>query len=553
MMTNLSIRKRILLLAIVPVLFLAVALTVLSINHTNSVAELSAGQLKESLYNERRAQLDAFLELATTATAAVSDPEQKKAILRTLRYEKGQNYFFVYDKSGVQVVSADNPEREGKNFLQSKSPEGRFLVQEYIAAANKGGDYVQYNWPRAGSKTPAPKLAKAVLLPGTDWVLATGFYIDDLEQTIQSLQQQSAAEVRAGVIQSVLVAALLVGVMAAFGVFFAGTITTPLSGAVAAMQDIANGDGDLTRRLDNSQGHELGALADAFNAFAGKVGTLVTNVRGSVTLLRNSGVELAQLMQNTEKGVQTQHAESDQVATAMHEMATTAQDVANSASGAAHAANEATQQVARSARILDSAIVVINSLEQQVEKGVQVITTVGSESQNIGGVLEVIRGIADQTNLLALNAAIEAARAGEQGRGFAVVADEVRTLAARTASSTDEINKMIGRLQQGAGDAVQAITQIKDQSQHTVQEAGKVEQALGEIQAAVTTINDMNNQIASAAEEQTTVSETINQNVHQIVLIAQETAAGTQQASLITKQLAKLASELDQLVGSYRT
>ncbi len=553
MMTNLSIRKRILLLAIVPVLFLAVVLTVLSISHTNSVAELSAGQLKESLYNERRAQLDAFLELATTATAAVADPEQKKAILRTLRYEKGQNYFFVYDKSGMQVVSADNPEREGKNFLQSKSPEGRLLVQEYIAAANKGGDYVQYNWPRAGSNTPAPKLAKAVLLPGTDWVLATGFYIDDLEQTIQSLQQQSAEEIRSGVIKSVLVDALLVTLMAAFGVFFAGTITTPLSGAVAAMQDIANGDGDLTRRLDNSQGHELGALADAFNAFASKVGTLVTNVRGSVTLLRNSGVELAQLMQNTEKGVQTQHAESDQVATAMHEMATTAQDVANSASGAAHAANEATQQVARSARILDGAIVVINSLEQQVEKGVQVITTVGSESQNIGGVLEVIRGIADQTNLLALNAAIEAARAGEQGRGFAVVADEVRTLAARTASSTDEINKMIGRLQQGAGEAVQAITQIKDQSQHTVQEAGKVEQALGEIQAAVTTINDMNNQIASAAEEQTTVSETINQNVHQIVLIAQETAAGTQQASLITKQLAKLATELDQLVGSYRT
>ncbi|WP_333796222.1 methyl-accepting chemotaxis protein [Rheinheimera sp.] len=553
MLKHLSIRQRILWLAIVPVLLVALVLTLLSISHNNTVAAQGATQLKESLYQERRAQLDAFLELAATATSVTTDPEQKKNILRSLRYDNGKNYFFVYDKAGVQVVSADNPEREGKNFLQSKSPEGRFLVQEYIAAATKGGDYVQYNWPRPGSTTPAPKLAKAVLLAGTDWVLATGFYIDDLEQNIQSLQQKTAAEVQAGLVQSVLLAIVLVAIMAAFGVFFAGSITKPLSGAVAAMQDIASGDADLSRRLDNSQGHELGALADAFNAFAGKVTTLVTNVRDSVTLLRSSGDELAKLMHNTEQGVQTQHAESDQVATAMHEMATTAQDVANSASGAAQAAHAANQQVEASAKILDGAILVINGLEQQVEKGVQVIAAVGTESQNIGGVLEVIRGIADQTNLLALNAAIEAARAGEQGRGFAVVADEVRTLAARTASSTDEINQMIGRLQQGARDAVQAISQIKDQSQHTVQEAGKVEQALSEIQQSVATINDMNNQIASAAEEQTTVSETINQNVHQIVQIAQETAAGTEQAVGITRQLTKLATELDQLVGSYRT
>lgn len=210
-----------------------------------------------------------------------------------------------------------------------------------------------------------------------------------------------------------------------------------------------------------------------------------------------------------------------------------------------------TQKVASQG--LAAAIEVIHGLEQQVQTGVDVISRLGEESQNIGGVLEVIEGIAEQTNLLALNAAIEAARAGEQGRGFAVVADEVRTLAARTASSTQQINDMIGKLQSGATEAVEAVDEIKERSVHTVNEASRVDAALKEIQTAVSTINDMNNQIATAAEEQTSVSETINENVHNIVGIAQETADGTSQAVNISEQLATLATELEQIISRYKT
>lgn len=553
MLNFLSIKHRILLLALLPVLLLAVILSLMAVSQTSNIARLGAERLSQSLFDARRAQLDALLEIAITAISAVNSEEEKKQVLRRIRYENGNNYFFVYNNSGVQVMSADDPQREGQNYYDSRSPEGRYLVREYLDAARKGGGYVQYSWPRPGSDTAAPKLAKAVSVPNSDWVIATGFYIDDLDATIARLNADTQAEVQAGTLHTLLIAGLIVAAMLALGLVLASTIVKPLQRAVAAMQNIASGEGDLTRRLDAAQGHELGALAEAFNNFAAKVAELVDNVRGSVATLSQSASELSSLMQHAEQGVQQQHAESDQVATAMTEMSTTAQDVASSAGNAAQAANDAEQQVNRAASTLDAAIGVINGLEQQVNVGVEVISRVGSESQSIGGVIEVIRSIAEQTNLLALNAAIEAARAGDQGRGFAVVADEVRTLAARTASSTEEINQMIGRLQGGANEAVGAIDQIKQHSQHTVQEAEKVDRALREIQTAVSTINDMNNQIASAAEEQTTVAETINQNIHQIVNIAQDTAQGTSRAAGISRQLDELAADLDTVVGRYRT
>lgn len=551
-MHALSIKQKIMVLAILPVLLLALILTWQSIQQARAIAAMSITQMEQSLFAERRAQLDAFLELAVTATTSARTDEDRKQVLRQLRYEQGENYFFVYDTDGVQVVSADNPAREGQNFYNSTTPDGRHLVRDYIQAAQRGGGYVEYSWPRVGSSVPAPKLAKAILMPGTNWVLATGFYIDDLEAQLAALQQQTNQQVQAGIVKLSLVALLVLAAIIALGLALARSILNPLAQAVQAMKEIAQGDGDLTQRLDD-HGHELGELAKAFNEFAAQVAELVSNIRVSVNSLSESGESLSSLMHQAEQGVQRQHSESDQVATAMHEMATTAQDVASSASNAAHAANDADSQVRQAAMTLQSAIEVIHGLERQVQTGVEVISRVGSESQSIGGVVEVIRGIAEQTNLLALNAAIEAARAGDQGRGFAVVADEVRTLAARTASSTQEINDMIGWLQLGSEEAVQAIDQIKEGSQHTVTEASKVDAALQEIQNAVSTINDMNNQIASAAEEQNTVSETINQNVHAIVAIAQETAEGTSQAVSISEQLATLATELDQLISRYKT
>ena len=206
--------------------------------------------------------------MAGTAISSASDENSKKAILRSLRYENGKNYFFVYDLQGVQVVSADQPEREGKNFLDSKSAQGRYLVKEYIEAAKKGGDYIHYNWPKPGSTVAAPKLAKAIMLG--DWVLATGFYIDDLEQLIQQQREDTEQQIYSGLLQNALITFVLVCLVIFVGTLFAKAILNPLLSVVQAMQDIGSGEADLTKRLDASMGHELGALAQAFNQFSGK-------------------------------------------------------------------------------------------------------------------------------------------------------------------------------------------------------------------------------------------------------------------------------------------
>ncbi|WP_417604885.1 methyl-accepting chemotaxis protein [Oceanimonas baumannii] len=555
-MRQLSIRQKILLLALFPLLLLAAVSTWVNVSQSVRLKELSGQSLHDSLFDARKQQLANYMELAITGIQpllARGDTDAAKAQLRRLRFDDGSGYFFVYNHDGVQVVSADNPAREGNNYFGSTSPDGRYLVQEYIELGRNGGGYVEYSWPKLDATKGSPKLAHIMPVPGTDWLLGTGFYIDDLLATVNKLESELSASVHRGLVNSALSATLLLALIAAAGLVIARGIHAPIRQAVHTMENIARGEGDLTRRLDDGQQNELGVLARSFNQFAGQISDLVQNTRHSANTLQQASNDLQRFMQETEQGISRQHHESDQLATAMNQMSATAQEVAGSAASAAQAAEQAENLVNSAQQQLQETIAVIDGLEHQVAAGVDIIQRLGQESDQIGTVLDVIRGVAEQTNLLALNAAIEAARAGEQGRGFAVVADEVRTLAGRTQTSTEEIHTMITRLQQGAKEAVQAIETIRDGSSHTVAEARRIDEALLDIGTAVNTINLMNAQIASAAEEQTQVSENINTNVHEIVAIAEQTNAGSTAASKTSRQLGELASHLQQLVSRYRT
>jgi methyl-accepting chemotaxis protein len=354
--------------------------------------------------------------------------------------------------------------------------------------------------------------------------------------------------------------AKLVGILLVIGMAFgfiiawaiSRTIVAPLNQALSAMADIAGGEGDLTRRLDDSGNDEISQLAHGFNLFSSIVQNMVREVTGYTGRLAGEAGRLSVVTEETSKGALHQQQETDEVATAVNEMAATGQEVARNANHAAEAAHNADVAAIHGRQVVGHTIESIDTLAREVEKASAVINRLESDSESIGGVLDVIKGIAEQTNLLALNAAIEAARAGEQGRGFAVVADEVRTLASRTQTSTAEIQTMIERLQGGARDAVTVMDNSRSKAEETVGQAAKAGTSLDEITTAVKTINDLNTQIASAAEEQNAVADDINHKVSRISEITDKTAAGAQQTASASNELNQLADHLKKMVAQFK-
>jgi len=309
---------------------------------------------------------------------------------------------------------------------------------------------------------------------------------------------------------------------------------------------------DLSRTVTVHAQDEIGAMGSAFNRMIFKFRNSLEAVAAVTQQLVAVSSRVSSVAEKTQTAVMEQRSETDMVASAMNEMSATVQEVARHANETASASSGADEESRVGVALATEALDGIEVLIRDVENAAQVIKQVETESVSIGTVLNVINGIAEQTNLLALNAAIEAARAGEQGRGFAVVADEVRTLASRTQKSTEEIQQTIEQLQHGVRKAVQAMEGAQARAQSGSDCVAKTAQSLTVIAGEVNTINGMNTQIATAAEEQSTVAEEINRNITTISTIADTTLADASQTAQISEELVRLAAELNRLVGQFR-
>jgi len=319
---------------------------------------------------------------------------------------------------------------------------------------------------------------------------------------------------------------------------------------VAGIQNIKKGD--LTQKVAIRGKSDFSWMAFELDTARKNVANLVKTLAGGVMQLETSTGNMASISNETVEGVLSQQSETAQVATAMNEMAASVQEVARTAAGAADAARNADNEAKAGKQVVLETMGSIDSLASEVEKAANTLTSLETDISNIGAIVDVIRGITEQTNLLALNAAIEAARAGEHGRGFAVVADEVRTLAARTQSSTHEIEEMVERLQNGAQKAVTVMNEGREQAKTSVEKAASAGAALDTITTMITTMDEMSAQISSAANEQSSVAEDINRGIVNISQIAEHTAEGARGSSDAVEALSSISSQLQEAAGKFK-
>ncbi|MEH8215583.1 methyl-accepting chemotaxis protein [Aeromonas veronii] len=423
------------------------------------------------------------------------------------------------------------------------------LASELKGWLNQGQE--QTRWSRDGALLQS---FVPVSMRGTDrkW----GIYIELPRAVVlasaQQLQDELASEANRSVVSQLSIGVLISLVALSFIWWMARQIVAPIRAVVARLKDIASGEGDLTQRIEIQRQDEIGELAKWFNSFLNKLQSTISQVIDTVAGTRNSAERAAQVAERTSSGMQAQYQEIDLVATAFEELSATAMQVSGNASSAVAAANttdaaaqEGKYVVADTQEAMRKLMTIINDAQPVVER-------LSANSGNINDILTVIQGIAEQTNLLALNAAIEAARAGEQGRGFAVVADEVRNLAGRTQNAIVEIQTLISQLQSGTGAVVKAIRDGHGQADETLAKVDLSVQVLEQIIQSVSTIHQMNEQIARAAQEQSRVADEINRNVSNIRDVSHTIRAEAATSAENGRELSALADKQQQLVGQFK-
>ena len=492
-----------------------------------------ASQMHVAILDARRSELAQVIGGLNKDAQEVSE--------RTLTFNKAKQEFeTAADKYGALPFTTDE-EKQVYDQLRSAGAK-YFSVHEELMSAFAAGDLDKVRSLRKNETRAALEEAGA-----------KSYRLREINNEIAEQMTKGVADLYdSSRTMSIVVSLITLGFVVVIAWLLTGQIRNPVMALLEQTRRVSAGD--LTSRIDMQQfnNDELGTLAKGFGEMQTNLRTLVSEVSGSVVQLSSAAEEISSVASQSANNMHSQQHELNQLATAMNEMQATVQEVSRNTSDAASAATSASETAELGAKTVNDSIQRIERVASAIESTAVVIRQLGDDSRNIGMVLEVIRGIAEQTNLLALNAAIEAARAGEQGRGFAVVADEVRTLAKRTQDSTSQINNIIAELQQRAEQAGSTMQQSQDLMNTTVATAREAGESISQISGSVSSISHMNIQIATATEEQGAVSEELNRNVVNISHASEEVASGATQMAQACNELNHLATQLQEMVRRFR-
>jgi len=468
---------------------------------------------------------------------------QQQAIqqIKWLKYDE-TNYFWINDYHPKMIMHPYKPKLDGKDLSDIKDPNNKKL---FVAFAEKvkaeGQGFVDYFWPKPGFNDPVGKISYVKGYSQWQWIIGSGIYLDDVNTLFW---QQARAYL--------VILAILAVLQVLVSFIIIKGISSPIN-RLRSIMDYSGETGDLTEKTNIDQDDESGMMAKAYDSMLNKFRQVIRDTNSIVHSLNNSSDSLTSTANQTAHDVNEQQLKTDQIATAINEMSATVQEVAHNAESASASANQAYGAAQNGNDVVRDTVNAIRTLADEVIGASDIITKLETDSNDIGRVLDVIRGIAEQTNLLALNAAIEAARAGEQGRGFAVVADEVRSLAQRTQESTQEIQSMIETLQSGAQNAGNAMQSGRAAAEACTEKAAVAGQSLEDIIKAVEDITSLNTQIASAAEEQSAVAEDINKNVTSISEIASQSASNSQNTASTCSSMTDMLHNLENTIQQFKT
>ena len=545
-MIKMSLRKKIISLAIIPLAAASLASVLLSKYAIESMAKEIIESVDSEEMNDQKVKLKEGWEIFSSS---FRDESSVEYIAETVgRTKFGDNGYFIFFQPNNNIISHGGNSNLSGTPIDFGQPNLRKLAQ--CKDSNGCFDVVKIKDSRDGMLRD--KMYYTVYLTDYDALITTGVVLSDVKRKLSLIEGliEDIKSKEISLIIKMLACFFVLSAMLAF--FVAKGIGNRLNGLVKEVNNIAEGDGDLRHQIKIVSDDEIGALGKSINQFISSLRTMIVDTNTAAKEIESATSALERQTNEIAVSMAVQMQETEMVATAVNEMSSTSHNVADTATKTSET-NERTNNQAKDAiLIVENANENINKMVADFEVTDSNIQKLCKEAENIGQVTTVIGEIADQTNLLALNAAIEAARAGDQGRGFAVVADEVRALAARTASSTQEINIMLVRLNDIVAESVHAIAVSKSQSETTEKETIEIGNQIQKVVDSIAELNDMNISVAGAAEEQSAVSEEINMNLNKLQDIAMSLSSGCDNASATVHQLHKSSQNIVALMERFK-